>query len=488
MSNLSKTHRLKTEFPPTVLTIFGATGDLSLNYLLPTLIHMDSEGLLGSNFHLVLVGRRALTLKSYVKLLLDKTNAKIDQKLLNHFLKRVRYVKANIDDPESFSALHGALADKQLSAKKHQCFNRLYYFATSPNLFVSVARSLKQEGLLIGCQEHNRTIRVLVEKPFGNNLASAKALNKELLRFFKEDQIYRIDHYLGKETVQNLLVARFANDFLEPIWNKDHIDHLEISVLENVGVGNRVNFYDTTGALKDLVQNHILQILALIAMEQPKDLSPNSIRNEKVKVLEALPKFNQTLLKNNIIRGQYNDYQKEVGKPSQTETYVAFQTSINNKRWKGVPFYLRTGKRLGRKVAEVSVHFKKRCQLFGTDRAGNILTFRIQPDESVQMQINNKIPGFGINLHAGKLDFGYKTAFLTEMPSAYERLFLDFIQGDQRLFIRSDEIEASWKFVDSIIKNWNNINAPLQKYVSGSNGPKLSEKLVSKNNHLWWTK
>ena len=253
------------------------------------------------------------------------------------------------------------MADKQITKQKHECYNRLYYFATAPSYFASIAKILKTQGLLIGCTDHERTIRILVEKPFGNNLASAKALNKELLRFFNEDQIYRIDHYLGKETVQNLLVARFANDFLEPIWNKDHIDHLEISVLENVGVGNRINFYDTTGALKDLVQNHILQILALIAMEQPKDLSPNAIRNEKVKVLKALPSFNQVAINKNVIRGQYDSYQKEAGKSSHTETYVAFQTSINNKRWKGVPFYLRTGKRLGRKVAEFSVHFKKRC-------------------------------------------------------------------------------------------------------------------------------
>jgi glucose-6-phosphate 1-dehydrogenase len=451
-------HELAKNLPPTILTIFGATGDLALRYLLPTLIHMDMAGLLPGNFRLVCVGRRNFTKQQFLKFFLDNAKSPtVLREQMSHFAQHVEYFRGDFERPKSFRALSQQLQDKDINANKHLCYNRLYYFATAPSYFSHIARILKREGLLVGCTDHKRTIRVLVEKPFGHDLQSAKDLNKLLLQFFQEQQIYRIDHYLGKETVQNLMVMRFANDFLEPIWNAKYIDHVEISVLESGGVENRAPYYDKAGALKDMVQNHMLQILALMAMDKPKDLGPESIRNQKVKVLKALKLFSAKTVSKFVVRGQYRKsgklpgYVQEVGHRTDTETFVAMKTFVSLARWKGVPFYLRTGKRLPRKITEISVHFKQQGHnvFAGRHPEPNILTFRIQPREKIKLRINNKIPGFGIHLRAGSLKFGYG-AFDVEIPGAYERLLLDFMEGDQRLFIRSDEIESAWKFIDSI--------------------------------------
>ncbi len=456
--------------PPTVLTIFGATGDLSLRYLLPSLIHMDSLGLIPKDFRLVATGRRSFTPQTLLELLIEKSPVAFEPKQLKHFSRLLTYYQGELGEAQSFAKLSKALSDGR--GRSHQCQNRLYYFATAPAFFGPIAEILKQHGLLQACKTHKRSVRILVEKPFGHDLLSAQKLNKQLLKYFSEDQIYRIDHYLGKETVQNLLVTRFANDLFEPMWDRDFIERVEIDVSETVGVGNRAEFYDQTGAVRDLVQNHMLQMLTLIAMEPPKDLTATSIRKSKLAVLKALPLFNKRNIKGQVARGQYQEYESEVGHKTSTETFVSLKTFVNNKRWKGVPFYLRTGKRLGEKLTQITIHFKKRSPLFGFNRSGNALIFRIQPDESVQVRINNKIPGFGIKLHSGTLDFGYKTAFLTEIPPAYERLFLDFMQGDQRLFLSKEEIEAAWKFADSLLNNWNIQNAPMKKYDSGTFGPK----------------
>ena len=336
----------------------------------------------------------------------------------------------------------------------------------------------------MSCQSHQRKVRVLVEKPFGFNYKSANALNKLLLKFFEEDQIYRIDHYLGKETVQNLMVVRFANGLFEPLWNKDHIDHVEISVLETDDAARRVAYYDQTGAIKDFVQNHILQMLSLLTMDEPYQLDTQNIRDQKLKILRALRAF----IKTNLVKGQYVGYVKDLKEQSVTETFAALKVFINTPRWQGVPFYLRTGKALHTKVAEVSVHFKEPARCIFRNCTANVLTFRIQPDESVHLQLNNKIPGFGIDLHQGDYEFGYKRAFTTEIPGAYERLLLDFIEGDQRLFIRSDEIEASWKFIDSITENPEFKKAPIAKYKKGSNGPTAADEFIKKDLREWWTR
>lgn len=488
MKKNSNIHKLERTLSPTILTIFGATGDLSANYLLPALYHMHTHGLLPKDFKLVCVGRKDFSEETYLDYIVKKSKGlKGLDKPGNRkkFLKHLIYYKGNFEQPKSFEALAEILADKEMDGR-HVCYNRLYYFATSPDLFVSIAKILKSAGLLVSCTGHERKIRVLVEKPFGTDLASAQNLNSLLLEYFSEDQIYRIDHYQGKETVQNLIVARFANSLFEPLWNKENIDHVEISVLYDDAVGHRAEFYDQAGALRDIVQNHALMMLSLIAMDEPRELTTEDLRQEKYKVLKALRPFSKDSLQQGLVRAQYEGYSKELGRASRTETYVALKAFVDNKRWQGVPFYLRTGKAMADKVTEISVHFKElpRCLFKGC--ASNVLTFRIQPDESVRLQINNKIPGFGIELHQSSLDFSFNKAFKGEITSAYERLLLDFMEGDQRLFIRSDEIEASWKFIDSITGNWQDL--PLHVYPKKSFGPVEAEEFMKKDLREWWVK
>ncbi len=481
-------HSYVPTFPPTILTIFGATGDLSADYLLPALLHMDEHGLLPKSFKLVCVGRRELNAKSYLNFILKKSHVlkSLSPAKKTKFFKHLIYHQGDFNNPQSFASLAKTLADQELP--KHQCYNRLFYFATKPQQFAAITEILKISGLLRSCTAHERKVRVLVEKPFGFNLKSARALNRLLLRYFSEDQIYRIDHYAGKETVQNLMVVRFANSLFEPLWNNRFIDHVEISVLEKDSAAGRINYYDQTGAIKDFLQNHILQMLALIAMDEPYNLTAEFIRNEKLKVLEALEPLSKEKLSSRLVKGQYQGYSKEANEDSQTETFFALKTYVNLPRWAGVPFYLRTGKRLSKKLTQISVHFREPIRCLFEGCGGNVLTFTIQPNESVYLQINNKIPGFGVKLHQANLDFSYKLAFKGEIPGAYERLLLDFLEGDQRLFIRSDEIEAAWKFVDSITENSEFKKLSLYKYKPGTNGPKEADEFIQKDIKEWWTK
>lgn len=470
--------------PPTILTIFGATGDLSADYLLPALLHMDMEKLLPKDFHLVAVGRRNLTTQDYLDFIVKKSGVvkKLSPAQRKSILGKLTYYQGDFEDARSFEPLAKLLADRE--KPKHACYNRLYYFATSPQLFSTIAHILKESGLLMACEAHERKIRILVEKPFGFNFGSAQALNHLLLRYFTEDQIYRIDHYQGKETVQNLLVTRFANGIFEPLWNNRHIDHIEISVLEKDNAKSRAEFYDQTGALKDFVQNHILQMLSLLTMDEPTELTAQHIRDEKLKILSALVPFTPATAATDLVRGQYEGYLKHVGGESTTETYVALKAFIKNSRWEGVPIYLRTGKALSKKVAEISVYFKEPIRCLFRNCSPNVLTFRIQPNENVHMQINNKVPGFGVDLHKANLEFSFSTLD-KDLPPAYERLLLDFMEGDQRLFIRSDEIEAAWKFVDSITDSWK--NAPMYSYKPGSNGPAEADEWLARDNREWYT-
>lgn len=495
----SKIHEAVKNLPPAALVIFGATGDLTLHYLMPTLLHMDTVGLLPETFRLVCAARREMSTEQYIEFLSENmSGADVPFKEFSHFARHISYYQGDFADPESFKGLVKVLDDVSLwTSGGHQaetCYNRLYYFATAPEYFELLAKILKSQGLLVSCSSHNRKIRVVVEKPFGENLPSAQALNKLLLSYFTEEQIYRIDHYLGKETVQNLMVARFANNFLEPVWNAEFIDYVEIVAMEAEGLGRRAEFYNQTGALKDFVQNHLLNMLALIAMDRPKSIDSEAIRSSKVEILAALKPYTPQNALDLIVRAQYTASQgmpgflEEIGQASQTESFVAMKVFLNLPRWQGVPFYLRTGKRLPKKLTEISVHFKPNAAgLFTEEKPRpNVLVFRIQPDESVSLYVNNKIPGFGMNMHYGSLDFGYKTAFLMEMPQAYERLLLDFMQGDQRLFIRSDEIEAAWQFVDSVTGSWADV--PLVGYLAGSQGPQEAEELINRDGREWWTR
>jgi glucose-6-phosphate 1-dehydrogenase len=495
MVNFQDFHKIKQALPPTILTIFGATGDLSADYLVPALLHMDEHKLLPQTFKLVCVGRRDLTAKSYLEFVLKKSHVlkKLSPAKKARFLKYLVYYKGDFENVEHFRDLSKVLADLDLPAgksgqPKHLCYNRLFYFATSPQQFAAITQILQQTGLLMACQVHERKVRILVEKPFGFNLKSAQSLNHLLLKYFAEDQIYRIDHYVGKETIQNLMVVRFANSLFEPLWNNRFIDHVEISVLEKDSAKGRISFYDRTGAIKDFLQNHILQMLALIAMEEPYNLTAEIIRDEKLRVLQAMEPLTKEKLPTRLIKGQYDGYIKEAKSESNTETFFALKTYVNLPRWSGVPFYLRTGKSLSKKLTQISIHFREPIRCLFEGCAANVLTFQIQPDESVFLQINNKIPGFGIKLHQGNLEFGYQKEFKGEIPEAYERLLLDFMEGDQRLFIRSDEIEAAWRFVDSITESPEFKKLPISHYRKGSNGPKEAEDFIKKDLKEWWTR
>lgn len=481
-------HHITRNLPPTVLTIFGATGSLSADYLIPALLHMQKHRLLPKTFKLVCASRKAFTAKSYLDFIVRKSSVlkSLPVSVRRAFLKRLIYFQGNFEEPGRFKVLKALLASE--NQRKHFCYNHLFYFATSPQQFPSIIKILKASGLLMVCKEHERHARILVEKPFGENLKTAQSLNRLLLKYFTEDQIYRIDHYLGKETVQNLMVIRFANSLFEPLWNNRFVDHVEISVLEKEGVRGRSAFYDRTGAIKDMIQNHVLQMLSLIAMDEPYNLTEEMIRDEKLRALEALAPFDERKLRLRLIKGQYQGYHKEVGGPSKTETFVALKTYVDLPRWAGVPFYLLTGKKLNRKLTQISIHFREPVRCLFKGCAANVLTFQIQPDEAVFLQINNKIPGFGIKLHQGNLEFGYKSAFKGEIPSAYERLLLDFMEGDQRLFIRSDEIEAAWRFVDSITENPLFKKLPMYTYRPGTNGPKEAFEWINKDAKSWFTK
>ncbi len=483
----SDLHKEKEILEPTVLTIFGATGDLSADYLIPTIFHMHIEGLLPKDFRLVAVGRRDLTAKTYLDFILKKSAVlkNVTEKQKKAILKFLEYYQGDFEKPESFSGLNEVLSAREKPA--HRCYNRLYYFATSPQQFSGIVHILKNFGLLTACAGHKRQVRVLVEKPFGFNLKSAQVLNQLLLKYFSEDQIYRIDHYLGKETVQNLMVVRFANSIFEPLWNRSHIDHIQLSVVYDDTVKNRAEYFDQAGIVRDIVQNHLLQMLVLMTMDEPRELTASHIRDEKLKILNSLRSFTGESLKTDLVRGQYEGYIKDVKNlGSQTETFLAAKMFIDSPRWQDVPIYIKTGMAMKKKITEISVHFKEPVRCLFQGCASNVLTFRIQPDESVRLRLNNKIPGFGIKLHQGEYEFGYKEAFFTEIPPAYERLLLDFMQGDQRLFIRSDEIEAAWKFVDSITEKWQSL--PLYKYKKKSSGFSEAEELIKKDLRDWHTK
>lgn len=453
-----------------ILVIFGATGDLAIHYLFPSLLNLEESGFLPKDLKIVAVSRRDWTTTDYIDFL-NKNLTK--HKAISKFVKRISFVKAEFENAESFKQLAFYLKDQD-DANKHACYNRLFYFAVEPKFFLPLAKLLKASGLLESCQKHNRLTRVLIEKPFGEDYKSAVKLNKVLTSYFSEEQIYRIDHYLGKETVQNLMVARFANVFFEPIWNKQFIDRVEIDVFESEAVGERIDFYNQTGALKDVVQNHLLNILAVLSMEKPKNLSAKAIREAKVKALAALiPETGKTIEKH-LALGQYSasssvkSFMAEGGKVN-VETFVALECYLKTPKFKGIPFILRTGKRLSEKKAEVRVVFKKMGEkLFeGQTVKENMLTFRIQPEEKVAVTVNNKIPGFGMDLHLADLDFSYKN-YKKNIPGAYERLLLDFIQRDQRLFLESREVLASWKYIDSVVKFKSRVKIkPYMPFVEG---------------------
>jgi glucose-6-phosphate 1-dehydrogenase len=489
---------------PCSFVIFGATGDLTHRLVIPSLYNLAASNLLPDKFCVVGVARKGTSnddlRESLMKGLRQFATRPVDDAVAKRLLECVTSIEADPKNPASFDAMRERL--EKLEANRSTGGNRLFYLATPPNAFAPIARELGRCGLLTE-QENGPWQRLVVEKPFGIDLASAKALNAELLKIATEHQIYRIDHYLGKETVQNILVLRFANGMFEPIWNRNHIDHVQITVDETLGVGDRGSFYDATGALRDMVPNHLFQLLSLVAMEPPIRFDAHSVRTEKADVLAAIQHQSAEQALRNSVRGQYldgrigdteiPDYRKtkDVKPDSTTETYVALKLSIDNWRWAGVPFYLRTGKALGTKRTEVAIKFKQApFAMFSCTAtealAENYLVIGVAPTEGIALQFNTKVPGPAIRIDGVEMKFRYKDYFKAEPATGYETLIYDCMIGDNILFQRADGVEAGWQAVQPFLDAWKQAGAKgLEFYKAGSEGPPGTEELLKRDGRSW---
>jgi glucose-6-phosphate 1-dehydrogenase len=485
----------RTPVRPTALIIFGATGDLAHRKLLPALYNLAHEGQLPERFEVIGVGRRDQEHEDFRDTLIDAigrySRRRPDPAVLDGLVQDSRYVQGSFDDDAIYEELKVTLAE--FDAQAGRPLDRVFYLSTAPEFFPLIAGKLGHAGL---DRTENARTRIVIEKPFGYDLASARRLNAELLEVFDETQIFRIDHYLGKETVQNLLAMRFANALFEPVWNRNYIDSVQITAAEDIGIGSRAGYYEHSGALRDLVQNHMLQLLALLAMEPPTAFTADRVRDEKLKVLEAIVPPSVADVPEMALRAQYTagvvggvrvpGYKQEAGvaADSRTPTYSALRLQVSNWRWAGVPFYLRTGKRLARKVTEIAVILKPVPHV-AFQSAGSVgvqanqIIFTLQPDEGVSVSIGAKIPGTRMGIRPVNMEFRYGTSFLSQSPEAYERLILDAMRGDPLLFTRNDEIEALWGIIDPILDGWAQDTAsPLAEYAAGSMGPAQATGLL----------
>jgi len=496
---------------PCTVVIFGATGDLTQRKLLPTLAHLLHDHPLPEGFSVVAFARRPMNDEQWRGMALDSINKympdndKLDREAQHDFAQRMYYCQSDFNDREGYQKLADIL--ERLDREKGTEGNRMYYLATPPILDSEIIFQLGGAGLArpaagqYGDQES--WTRIVIEKPFGRDLASAQKLNREIARVFHESQTYRIDHYMGKETVQNLLAFRFANGIFEPLWNQKYIDHVQIVVAESLGIGSRAEYYEEAGAIRDMVQNHIMQVLCLTTMEAPVAFDADAIRDEKVKVLRAVPLLSPEDVAKRTIRGQYTagvingqpqvSYKEEKGvsPASQTETYVALKLFIENWRWAEVPFYIRTGKALPKRSTEVTIQFKRVPHMLykPAETKGlvpNRLTIRIQPDEGISLKFAAKVPGAARHLNDVDMNFSYSEAFGIESPDAYERLIADCMVGDSTLFIRRDEVETSWRIVDSIINAWKNMpESAVHPYQAGTWGPPEADALIQNDGREW---
>ncbi|PIE44010.1 MAG: glucose-6-phosphate dehydrogenase [Gammaproteobacteria bacterium] len=476
---------------PFDLVIFGGTGDLSMRKLLPALYRRVAAGQAPESSRIIGLSRSELDNDGFraqaeeaLRRFIPETE--LDEDILPQFLQMLQYRCNDVTDPEGWQELVALLDQRRDKI-------RVFYLAVGPALFGTIARGLEKNGLA-HCNG-----RLVVEKPLGHDLASARQLNQDIAAVFDESCVYRIDHYLGKETVQNLMAMRFANALFEPIWNAAHIDHVQITAAETVGVGSRGSYYDNAGAIRDMVQNHLLQLLCLIAMEPPYRFEADAVRDEKLKVLRSLrPLLGHDALKNTV-RGQYRaegespSYVEEAGNPdSTTECYLAIKAEIDNWRWTGVPFYLRTGKKLRRRYTEIAIQFKEPAHsVFGelaTPILPNVLTIRLQPDEGLRLRIMTKDPGpGGMRVRKTPLDMSFAEGFTEDwrMPDAYERLLMDVVRGDQTLFMRGDEVEAAWEWIDPIIAAWEGSGTRPEKYDQGSTGPLAAVEMMARDHRRW---
>jgi glucose-6-phosphate 1-dehydrogenase len=485
---------------PCSIVIFGASGDLTRRKLIPALYSLAADHLLPAHQAIVGCGRTTMTTEEFradMKAGCQKfARAGFKEEVWEEFAKGLYYLTGTFDDTEGFSALKEKL--EEIETKHGLPGNRLFYLATPPTSFAPVGSGLANGGLIYPCEAGQPFSRLIIEKPFGRDLASAQTLNKVLREGWHEEQIYRIDHYLGKETVQNIMAFRFANGIFEPLWNNRYVDHVEITVAESIGTAGRGGYYETSGALRDMVQNHIFQLMTLTAMEPPVTMSADAIRDEKVKVLRALKQLTPHEVPANTVRGQYvagsvdgeivPGYREEdgVAPSSRTETFVALKVLIDNWRWAGVPFYIRVGKRLPKRVSEISITFKGAPhQLFKTTHLEpNVLAIRIQPDEGIVLKVGSKVPGAAMKINPVLMEFRYGTSFGAEPPEAYERLLLDALLGDSTLFTRSDEVEASWTYINKILDAWQQAGPP-DPYPAGTWGPTSADDLLKRDGRSW---
>jgi glucose-6-phosphate 1-dehydrogenase len=481
---------------PTALVIFGATGDLSRRKLLPALYNLAHEGALPERFTLIGVSRSDMPDDDFRatarEAITQFSRREPDKTVLEALLERMSYLGFTFDDQAGYGRLAEALGAADDEAG--QPLNRAYYLSTAPEFFGVIPEHLGEAGLNYD-RESDREVRCIIEKPFGTDLRSARELQAKVSTSFRENQVFRIDHYLGKETVQNMMAFRFANYMFEPVWNRNFIDHVQITAAEDIGIGSRAGYYDGSGALRDLVQNHMLQLLTLLCMEPPVSFDADKVRDEKVKVLQAITPYTPEQVAEKTVRAQYTSglvtgeevpgYLDEEGVPddSHTETYAALCLGVNNWRWAGVPICLRTGKRLARKVTEIAVQLKAVPHMAFQERGSvgvvpNQLVITLQPDEGVSLKLGAKIPGAKMRIRPVNMEFHYGTSFLSESPEAYERLIIDAMRGEATLFTRNDEVDAQWSIIDPILQAWHEDVVPMARYAAGSQGPPEADDLL----------
>ena len=495
--------RMNRSPEPCAMVIFGGSGDLTRRKLVPALYNLSRKRMIPGGFTILGISRSPMKDEEYRSRLrewVDKAEeaAPSDPETWEPFSQGIYYLPANFHDAAMYARLKEVLA--AYDTRRGTGGNRIFYLATAPSDYVDIIRNLGSAGM---AREDSGWVRAIIEKPFGRDLASARALNREVSAVFQEDQVYRIDHYLGKETVQNLLVFRFANGIFEPIWNRQYVDHVQITAAENIGVGTRGAYYEEAGALRDMIQNHMMQLLTLVAMEPPPDFAPNSVRDEKAKVLRSIRPCTPEEVDLVAVRGQYGRgfvggrempaYREEQGvsPDSTTETFAAIRFTIDNWRWAGVPFYVRTGKNLAKRATEIAILFRRTPHLIfrqaPTDHVeSNVLALRIQPDEGITLKFEAKLPGQSMNIRPVSMDFRYGSTFGPHLSSAYERLLLDCMVGDPTLFDRIDSVELAWSLVQPFLDRWSSTDGgPIPTYASGSWGPAEADALLARENRRW---